>query len=121
MREIEIKRGRATKIFSRVCSSIPELIEFEAEPMRPGEEIHGMIEIRGSSWIIAKKPIPQPLEKSNRIKKGYMDSNFAIYVIPDVDVRITMAGSRNWRLFWLIIALSMVAVLASGLVIIFSQ
>ena len=47
-----------------------------------------------------------------------MDSNFALYVIPDIDVRILVKGSSSMKMFWIIIAIAMLGVLLSGLVII---
>ena len=121
MKEIRIKSGEAKKVFSRACSSIPETIEFDAASINPAETVSGTVEIRGSSWIIPKKPIPYPLHPNNSFEKGLMDSNYALYVIPDVDVKITMKKSTSWRLFWWVIAVAMAVVLIAGVIIILSQ
>ena len=120
-REIEIRAGEEKKIFSRVSSSISETIVFDVQPVNADDALEGRIEIRGSSVIIPKKPQPRPLQSHNEIEKGMMDSNFAIWVLPDVDVRLTMEGSSSMRLFWLIIIAAMVTVAIAGVIIALTQ
>jgi hypothetical protein len=121
MREFEIQAGEEKRIVVRYGSSIPEVIEFEADSMRPGETPEGTVEVRGSSWIIPKKPRPQPLAASNQVEKGAWDSSFSIWVIPDTDVRIRLHTSSNYRLFWIVIAAAILTVLAAGAIIVLTQ
>ena len=121
MREIEVRAGEAKRVFSRAVSSIPETIEFDALPMKEGETVSGTVEIRGSSWIIPKKPISHPLQENNSFEKGPMDSNYALYVIPDIDVRILVKGSSSMKTFWIIMVIAMLVVLVGGLIIILLQ
>jgi len=120
MREIEIRKGETKCLLKRQSSSIPETIEFDAEPMH-GEELSGTVEIRSFAIIVQKEPRHQPLQRLNQVEKKSTDTFFSIWVTPDVDTRILMKGSANMRMFWLLIAAAMVAVLASGVVIILTQ
>ena len=121
VQEIEIRAGEQKKIFSRFSSSIPETVVFDVEPVNAGESLQGMVEVRGSSIIIPRKPVAHPLEVHNEIEKGMVDSNFAIWVLPEVDVRVTMEGSASMRLFWLIIIAAMVTVAIAGVIIALTQ
>jgi hypothetical protein len=121
MREIELKAGEKRKIFSRRGSSLAETIEFGAEVIDSGEELSGTVEVRHSGWIFRKPPRRQALTERNEIEKGAWDTVFSIWVTADVDARIRLEGSKGMRLFWIIIALSMLAIAIAGVAIILSQ
>ncbi len=115
MKIIEIKAGERRRIIRSFSNSMQKTYHFRAEPLGAGEELSGIVEVRGSRWLFPKPPFRQKLEEENSVDKGMWDSLFSVFVIPDCDVKITMAGSRFMnRLIY--IAMASVIIAIAGLV-----
>lgn len=112
MKEIQIAAGRKTRIIRRRFSSLAMTYTFDAFPMRQDTYLTGTVEIKGSDWIFPKPAKRMPLQSSNTVMAGVWDTFFSVYVIPEVDVVITMPSKSFGGLPWVIGMVVMVAAIA---------
>ena len=98
MRQITIPSGQRTLVYRRRFSSIPQEIEFTSS------SAGGTVERVGSRWIFGRTRSEQPLAAANRVRKGYWDTFFEVFVTPLQPVVVTMQRPRMRRV-WLILAL----------------
>jgi hypothetical protein len=89
MKEIVVRAGERTRVLHRFSSSIPQTFHFDTEPITPGAVVSGTVEVHGSRWLFRKDPEIRPLLPSMSVSKGFWDTLFSVYVVPDQDVRIT--------------------------------
>lgn len=97
MAEILAPAGERTRIFRRFSSSLVQAIRIDVATVGGSAEVSGLLEVRGSRWLMARSPETRPLRPSMTVRKGYWDTRFAIYVIPDTDVVVTVHRPRLGR------------------------
>ncbi len=110
MKEIQIAAGCKTRIIRRQFSSLATTYTFEAVPV--SGDLAGTVEIKGSDWIFPKSAKRVPLQPSNRVTAGVWDTFFSVYVIPEVDVVVTLPSKSLNSLPWLLGLLLVVIVVA---------
>jgi hypothetical protein len=115
MRQIIIAAGERTRVFRRSFSSLPQEIEFTAAPRNPGEPVSGTVERVGSRWVLGRTRGKQPLAPHNRVRKGYWDTFFEVFVTPMQPVILTVERPRLRRV--LLIAALVVLVAAIAVVV----
>jgi len=106
-RRLTIPAGERTRIFRRRFSSLPQTIRFTAVPSG------GTVERVGSRWILGRTRQTSALLPDNEVSKGYWDTFFELYVIPDHDTLVTLARPRLARAL-LIASLALVVVAAAA-------
>lgn len=111
MRQLDINQAERVRIIRMMFDSIPQVIRFEVARREGDGPPTGTIEVVGSRWMFRKAPVTQELGAENAVQKGFWDNNFAIYVCPDQDVRVTMR-SRHITIKHLLYALAAVVGLA---------
>jgi hypothetical protein len=109
MREITIPAGQRTLVYRRRFSSIPQEIEFTSS------SAGGTVERVGSRWILGRTHREQPLAVANRVRKGYWDTFFEVFVTPAQPVVVTVPRPRMRGV--LLIAALVVLVVAIAVVI----
>ena len=115
MKEIQIAAGCKTRIIRRRFSSLAMTYTFDAFPTRQDNYLTGIVEIKGSDWIFPKPAKKIPLQSSNTVMAGVWDTFFSVYVIPEVDVVITMPSKSFGGLLWVIGMVVIVVVVAFSL------
>lgn len=108
MKELRMAAGCKTRIIHRQFSSLVTTYTFDAAPAIEGGYLAGTVEIRGSSWIFPKSATQMPLQSQNTVTAGYWDTFFAVYVIPEVDVVITLPSKSFGSWLWLILLMAVV-------------
>lgn len=117
MKIISVKSGQRKRIIRQFSNSLQSTYNFSAEPVAPGKNVSGIIEIRGSNWVFPKPPVRLDLKRDNKVKKGMWDTFYSVYVLPETDVKITLKASKyKWGWIYLIIVLIILA-LASSLIL----
>ncbi|MGF1459423.1 MAG: hypothetical protein ACFBSG_10395 [Leptolyngbyaceae cyanobacterium] len=91
VKQIHLQAGDTSIIYRRSFSSLPTTIHFEVAAADMSAPL-GLIEVRGSTWILAHPPKTQPLQFTNSIKVGFWDTFFAIAVTAHTDITITLSG-----------------------------
>jgi len=119
MKAIDIKAGQRTKIISRISNSIPATYRFEAEALSDATGLSGTVEVKGSNWLFPKAAVEQPLQPVNSVEKTMWDTFYKVYVTPQTDVRITMAGS-SFPGMGIILAIAGLVVIAAASIMIFA-
>lgn len=94
MTTIDIKAGERKRILSKFSNSMDMTYHFTVAATGA---ISGVVEVKGSNWLLPKQPVLQDLKADNAVRKGMWDTLFSVYVIPDTDVTITLVGSPNKR------------------------
>lgn len=93
MRQITIPGGQRTLIYRRRFSSIPQDVTFTTT----GASVTGTVERVGSRWILGRTHESVPLAARTTVRKGYWDTFFEIFVTPDREVTVMVAGARMAR------------------------
>ena len=88
MKEIEIRAGERRRVIRRFSSSIPRTFSFDVELLSGSGEVSGTVEVAGSRWLFSKEPLLLKLGPTMVVEKGFWDTLFSIFVIPDQDVRV---------------------------------
>lgn len=109
MREIAIPAGQRTLVYRRRFSSIPQEIEFTSS------SAGGTVERVGSRWILGRTRSEQPLAAVNRVRKGYWDTFFEVFVTPTQHVEVLVQRPRMRR-FALVLALAVAVALVAVVV-----
>jgi hypothetical protein len=112
VREILVKAGVRTPIVARRFSSIPATISFEASPVDGDDRADGTVEVVGSNWVFPKPPVSADLARHNTVHKGFWDTFYRVYVTADRDVRVTVEGSGQSPLPWMLGGLVLAAAVA---------
>ncbi len=112
MKAIQIAAGCKTRIIRRQFSSLATTYMFDVVPASPNDNLAGTMEIKGSDWIFPKPVKRVPLQPSNRVTAGVWDTFFSVYVIPEVDVVVTLPSKSLGSLPWLLGLLLVVIVVA---------
>ena len=120
MKTIEIKAGERKRIIHKFSNSLPANYKFDVAPKVIGGSVSGIIEISGSNWIFPKEATRQDLGETNMVDKGVMDTFYGVYVTPDEDVHVTLAGSYSSRI-WIYIAIAIAVVLIAVVPIILNS
>ena len=94
MAVIQAPAGERTRVFRRFSSSLIQTIRIDVEAADGRSEVSGLLEVQGSQWLFSRPPEQHPLQASTTVRKGYWDTRYAIYVTPDVDVRVTVHRPR---------------------------
>ncbi len=114
MPTINIKAGKKTRIIRKFSNSLATEYKFLVEPAKTGKPVSGQIEISRSYWIFPKASETQELRQNNTVTKGMWDTFYSVYIIPDSDVTVNVAGgSLNSRFAYVIAAIVLVAVIAA--------
>ncbi len=109
MREIIAKKGERTRVLHMLFDSIPQEVTFTAARLSGSGSAGGQVEVIGSKWMFTKSPRLLALEADQTFYKGFWDSNYAIFVTPDQDTRITFStrhvtsGALKWALGGLLV------------------
>ena len=93
MADFDVSAGERTKVFSRFSSSLVQTITIDVESV-DGRPVSGTLEVQGSRWLFDKDPEVRPLQATQRVKKGYWDTRYAIYVTADRDAHVTVHRPR---------------------------
>ena len=118
MKTLEIKAGERTRIIHKFSNSLPMTYKFNAKPIVGGDEVSGLVEVQGSSWIFPKKASTQELRASNSVEKSVWDSMYSVYVTPNVDVEVSLGKSdfgKMLPLFLFALAVTGIALAILGL------
>lgn len=118
MATIEIKAGERKRIIRKFSSSIVATYEFSAEPVNSTDTLSGTVEVKGSRWLFSKPAETQDLQQQNSVHKGMWDTLYSVYVVPGVDINITLPASRIGPLWMYITIAVFIIILAVGLLII---
>ncbi|MEO0987330.1 MAG: hypothetical protein AAFY20_17520 [Cyanobacteria bacterium J06639_14] len=102
MREIQIAAGYKTRIIRRQFSSLATSYTFNVVPATQNSHLVGTVEIKGSNWIFPKSIQRVPLKPINTVTAGVWDTFFSVYVIPEVDVVISLPSKSFGGRLWLI-------------------
>jgi len=111
MRQLTIPAGKRTLVFRRRFSSIPQDIEFTAAAA-DGRSPQGTVERIGSRWILGRTATEQPLAQVNRLRKGYWDTFFEVFVTPVESVEVTVSRPRMRRAVLILALVLVVGVIA---------
>ncbi|MGF1600768.1 MAG: hypothetical protein ACFCU8_01905 [Thermosynechococcaceae cyanobacterium] len=120
MKTVTIKAGDKTRIIHRQFSSLTTIYSFEATPTMQDGYLAGTIVVKGSDWIFSKPSKTMPLQACNTATAGIWDTFFSVYVIPEVDVVITLPSKRLRYLPWLILLVGIVIGVAIALILLTS-
>lgn len=115
MKEIQITAGCKTRIIRRQFSSLSTVYTFKVIPTIQDSYLAGTVEIKGSDWIFPKPAQRIPLQSSNTVVAGVWDTFFSVYVLPEVDVVVTMPSKSFGGLLWLMGLALVVVVVAIAL------
>lgn len=115
MQNIQIAAGHKTRIIRRQFSSLMTTYTFNAAPIMPNGDLAGTVEIKGSNWIFPKSIERVPLQPTNTFTASVWDTFFSVYVIPEVDVVISLPSKSLGGLLWLIGLVAVIVVLAVSL------
>ncbi len=111
-RTFTVKAGERSRILYRFSNSLAQTYRFTAQPL--AGDVSGTVEVHGSAWLFAKKPVTQPLQSENQVQKTMWDTRYNVYVTPIQDVEITLHARRGGNVFfWIILALVALAVASS--------
>jgi len=83
-----VRRGERLRVLRRFSNSIPRTFTFDVEPVGGPGEVSGTVEVVGSRWLFPKPPLVLELRPTMNVQKGFWDTLFSIFVIPDQDVRV---------------------------------
>jgi hypothetical protein len=86
--------GERTLIVRRRFSSIPLVFDINVTSAEGGLPT-GSLEKVGSRWIFGRTRELIPLAARHRIAKGFWDTLFDVYLIPDRAVAVTVARKRT--------------------------
>jgi len=115
MKTIDVKAGERKRIIFQFSNSLPQTHKFSAKPVDPDNKIAGIIEVKGSNWLFPKADVTFDLGDVNAIDKGAWDTFYSVYVTPKTDIKITMTSSPVKNLWVYIIAVLIIAAIASSL------
>ncbi len=117
MATIKIKAGERARIIRRFSSSIVATYKFSADPVDSCDDLSGNVEVKGSRWLFPKPAETQKLGRQNSVNKGMWDTFYSIYVVPDVDVYITLPkfGIRSLWIYTALVVL--IFVFAAGFLV----
>ena len=115
MKTIDIKAGERKRIIFQFSNSLRQNHNFIAEPLGDTKDPSGLIEIKGSNWLLPKDIIPLDLRRQNTVEKGPWDTFYSVYVTPKTDTKITITSSPVKNLWLYIIAALIIAAIASSL------
>ena len=117
MKRIQVPAGCKTRIIRRRFSSLMMTYIFDAAPTIQDDDLMGTVEVRGADWIFPKSPQRMPLQSRNTVTAGIWDTFFSVYVIPDVDVVISLPSRAVKGLPWIIglVAIAIVVIVAIAL------
>jgi len=113
MATIAIKAGERQRIIRKFSGSIVATYQFSAEPVNSTDTLSGTVEVKGSRWLFSKPVETQSLQRQNSVHKGMWDTFYSVYVVPDVDVDISFAGSHlapRWMYITIAVFILMLAV-----------
>lgn len=99
MKTFEIKAGERERVIRKFSNSLALTYSFDVEPLDLSDVVSGVVEVVGSNWLAPKPAITKELNTSNFVEKGIWDTMYSVYVIPDVDVRVSMAKA-NFNKMW---------------------
>lgn len=117
MTTIRVRAGKTTRILSRFSNSVSVTYRFSARSVTDGEGPSGIVEVKGSHWILPKPPTVQRLVRENTVSKSMLDTFFNVYVTPEQDADIEIeAGRLNKALFGGVLTVGII-VLAVGLIV----
>lgn len=116
MKEMQIADGYKMRIIQRQFSSLAVTYTFDAVPMIQDGYLAGIVEIKGSHWIFPKPIQRVALQPSNTVTAGVWDTFFSVYVIPEVDVVISLPsksiGGWLWRIGLSVVGIVVVVAIA---------
>ena len=96
MRTIDIKAGERAEVLRIFSDSVPQTVRFTAETT-DGCPVGGAVEIVRRPWFITKPVEHHPLLARQSFPKGFTDVDYAIYVTPDTDTRVTFQSRHLQR------------------------
>jgi hypothetical protein len=106
-----VAAGERSLIVRRRFSSIPLVFNIDIASV-DGTPPTGTVERVGSRWIFGRTRMLVPLGARNRVEKGFWDTFFDVYVIPDRPVQVTMGRTRTSNRFNLGVLAAIVLVIA---------
>jgi hypothetical protein len=90
MRPVVVRAGDRVRLIRKRSGSIPRTFRIRTERLDDGGPISGVIEIYGSRWLFKKPPIEISLAPEVAVYKGFWDTLFSVFVVPDQDVRVSV-------------------------------
>ncbi len=114
MKSIQIKAAEKKRIIFQFSNSLLQTYNFTARALDENEEPSGIIEVKGSNWLLPKPAVNFDLRPQNSVEKGVWDTFYSVYVTPKTDIEIELTSSPVKNLWlYLIIIMVIVAVAAS--------
>ncbi|HSR15004.1 MAG TPA: hypothetical protein VLL51_04590 [Gemmatimonadales bacterium] len=90
MRTVTAPAGGRTRVIRKSMDSIPRTYRLRFERVDGQGPVSGVVEIHGSRWLFKKPPVVLPLETVMAIPKGFWDTLYSVYVVPNQDVRVSI-------------------------------
>lgn len=117
MKTVLIRAGERKQVIYRFSNSLQETYHFTAEPANPTDSLSGVVEISGSNWLFPKPSTKKKLSLENSVSKGAWDTLYSVYVVPDVDVNISLSGSDAPNLKFLLLIVGLIAIAAISVMV----
>ncbi len=115
MKTIDVKAGERKRIIFQFSNSLRQNHNFIAEPMGDQSDPSGLIEVKGSNWLLPKDVVPLDLKHRNTVEKGAWDTFYSVYVTPKTDIKITLTSSPVKNMWLYIIGALIIVAIASSL------
>ncbi len=115
MKTFDIRAGERKRIIFQFSNSLRQTHNFIAEPVDSDKDPSGLIEVKGSNWLLPKNIVPLDLKRENEVEKGAWDTFYSVYVTPKTDVRVTVTSSPVKNLWIYIVVVLIIVAVASSL------
>lgn len=115
MKDLVVGAGERTRILHIVSDSIPQDVTFTVSLVGKNGPPSGTVEIVRSPWFLKKRSERHPMQARQTFRKGFADVDYAVYLTPAQDIRVTFQSRHLERrmLFWILGAVAALAVLAA--------
>lgn len=115
MKTIHVKAGEKKRIILQFSNSLRQSHNFTAEPIGTDADPSGLIEVKGSNWLLPKPVVPIDLKRENTVDKGAWDTFYSVYVTPETDTKITVTSSPVKNLWLYLVGALIIVAIASSL------
>jgi hypothetical protein len=115
VKSINVKAGERKRIIFQFSNSLQQTHNFMAEPHESDSDPSGLIEVKGSNWLLPKPMTTFDLTRENAVEKGAWDTFYSVYVTPEVDTKITVTSSPIKNLWLYLVGALIIVAIASSL------
>lgn len=113
MKVIHIKANEKKRIISQFSNSLRQTHNFSAESVGDAKDPSGLIEVKGSNWLLPKDIVPLDLKRENSVDKGAWDTFYSVHVTPETDTKITLTSSPVKNIWLYVIIMLVIIAFAS--------